>query len=121
MKYIAIFIGGGLGACLRYLFASIPSIGLFPVGTFAANLLGAFLMGYFAAVSLRMFTHHPHLKKGLTTGLIGAFTTFSTFQYELVYLLNQTHWWMLFLYMLLSYVGGIVCCWTGYRTGGVQR
>ncbi|KIX90135.1 camphor resistance protein CrcB [Staphylococcus microti] len=121
MKYIAVFIGGSLGAGLRYAFASLPNDGMFPVGTFIANLLGALLMGYCAAVTPPLFERYPLIKKGITTGFIGAFTTFSTFQYELVQLFNQTAWVPLFTYMLLSYFGGIVCCYIGYRIGGAQR
>ena len=118
---MTIFIGGSLGACLRYAFAQLPSEGIFPVETFIANLLGAFLMGYCAGVTLQLFERYPLFKKAVTTGFIGAFTTFSTFQYELVQLFNQTEWARLFIYLSFSYFGGILCCYIGYRIGGVQR
>ncbi|UXR75487.1 MULTISPECIES: fluoride efflux transporter CrcB [unclassified Staphylococcus] len=117
MKYFMIFIGGSFGALLRYTLSFLPQMYSLPIGTFVANLLGAFLMGLFTATTLRLLTTHPHIKKGLTTGFIGALTTFSTFQYELIQLFDTQSWVILIFYGLLSYIGGLISCFWGYRLG----
>ncbi|MCS4485285.1 fluoride efflux transporter CrcB [Staphylococcus americanisciuri] len=121
MKYLAIFLGGSMGAGLRYILSLLLNVYPFPLGTFTANLFGAFLMGFCATTSLRIVTRSPHIKKAITTGFIGAFTTFSTFQFELVSMAQQCHWALLLLYMMLSYVGGLVFCYIGYRLGGSKQ
>ena len=88
MQYLYIFVGGALGALIRFCLSMLNEGSTIPLGTFVANLLGAFLMGSIGALSLSLFKTHPNIKKGLTTGLLGALTTFSTFQFELVTLFN---------------------------------
>ncbi|MFH0715216.1 fluoride efflux transporter CrcB [Staphylococcus delphini] len=120
MKYILIFLGGCIGALLRWQ-TSFITIGYhLPIGTFIANLLGAFLMGYFTVRLHQWNTSHPKLKQGLTTGFLGALTTFSTFQLELVTLAQQLDWFTLIIYGLCSYSGGLICCFLGYKLGGVR-
>ncbi len=91
-----------------------------PIGTFIANLLGAFLMGYVTVRLNHWFVSHPKLKQGLTTGLLGALTTFSTFQFELVTLAQQMAWFTLVTYGLCSYCGGLCSCFLGYKLGGMR-
>ncbi|EOD4277924.1 fluoride efflux transporter CrcB [Staphylococcus pseudintermedius] len=120
MKYILIFLGGCIGALLRWQ-TSFITIGYhLPIGTFIANLLGAFLMGYFTVRLHHWNSSYPKLKLGLTTGLLGALTTFSTFQLELVTLAQQLDWFNLVIYGLCSYCGGLICCYLGYKLGGVH-
>ncbi|MEJ7540430.1 fluoride efflux transporter CrcB [Staphylococcus intermedius] len=120
MKYFLIFLGGGIGALLRWQ-TSLITIGYhIPLGTFIANLLGAFLMGYFTVRLKHWHIKHPKLKQGLTTGFLGALTTFSTFQLELVTLAQQFDWLTLIIYGLSSYCGGLICCFFGYKLGGVH-
>lgn len=80
MQYVYIFIGGALGALLRYLISFLNTDGGFPIGTLIANLTGAFVMGLLTALTIAFFSNHPTLKKAITTGFLGALTTFSTFQ-----------------------------------------
>lgn len=84
MQYVYIFIGGALGALLRYLISFLNTDGGFPIGTLIANLTGAFVMGLLTALTIAFFSNHPTLKKAITTGFLGALTTFSTFQLELI-------------------------------------
>lgn len=121
MKYFIIFVGGSLGALLRYGLSFLPHFHELPVGTFTANLLGAFLMGFITALTTDVFSKYPSIKKGVTTGFIGAFTTFSTFQYELNAFFESQSWYLLISYALLSYTGGILCCFAGYRFGVRQQ
>ena len=88
--YIALF--GALGCLARY-FLSGWVYGLLgaamPYGTFAVNVIGAFLIGLVMEVSLRNAAVSPELRIGLTIGFLGGFTTFSTFSYETFRLLES--------------------------------
>lgn len=117
MQYIFIFLGGMLGAYLRYLI-SFFNIGFsLPIGTLIANIIGAFLMGLLTNWSLTLFKDYPDIKKGITTGLIGAFTTFSTFQIELVQLFNHDQFLLSFSYAMTSFILGILACYVGSQLG----
>ena len=63
------------------------------------------------------FKNNPLIKKGVTTGLLGALTTFSTFQFELVTMSQNNSIALLFIYGLTSYIGGILFCWFGVKLG----
>lgn len=62
MQYVYIFIGGALGALLRYLISFLNTDGGFPIGTLIANLTGAFVMGLLTALTIAFFSNHPTLK-----------------------------------------------------------
>lgn len=117
MQYLYIFVGGAIGAFIRYLLSVFNSTEGFPTGTFFANIIGAFLMGLLGSLAIQYFRNNPLLNKGITTGLLGALTTFSTFQFELVGLLQQQAYVMLVTYALLSYIIGILVCYIGVRMG----
>ena len=118
MQYITVFIGGMLGALLRFLFSFMNQSNTFPIGTLIANLSGAFLMGYLSVVMIKLFKDHPKIKKGITTGFLGALTTFSTFQFELVTLLHNHHIIFAVIYAFTSYCVGVILCWIGMKLGG---
>lgn len=118
MQYIYIFIGGALGALLRYAFSTLNDSSGFPLGTFIVNLLGAFLMGLIGTLTITLFKKYPLVKKAITTGFIGALTTFSTFQFELVQLFDHHNFMMLVIYGLTSYILGIIFCYLGVKIGG---
>ena len=117
-RYFYVFLGGGIGALLRYALAQLNHHGTFPLGTYCANLAGAFLMGLFSTLALRYFRNNPNLKKGLTTGFLGALTTFSTFQFECLNMLQEGLIGTLALYAISSYLLGILLCYLGTRIGG---
>lgn len=79
MKYwLYIALGGSIGACLRYGLQLLlnPIFSYFPMGTFACNIMGCFLLGFLP----NYFHHLPAEIRGMiTVGILGAFTTFSTF------------------------------------------
>ncbi|MCI2775082.1 fluoride efflux transporter CrcB [Staphylococcus petrasii] len=118
MQYFFIFIGGMVGALLRYFISLLNDGTTFPIGTLIANLVGAFLMGYLSTIIIQYFKDHPMFKKGLTTGLLGALTTFSTFQLELVKMFQHHSFILLFGYALTSYILGILICGLGVKLGG---
>ncbi len=88
---IAIFIGAGLGALLRWwlgltLNSYFPSI---PPGTLAANLIGGYIIGVAVAVFAASSAFAPEWRLFIITGFCGGLTTFSTFSSEIVMLLQQ--------------------------------
>lgn len=118
MQYLYIFIGGSIGALLRYWMSFINPNNGFPTGTFTANIIGSFLMGLLGSLAIKYFANNVHLKKGITTGFIGAFTTFSTFQFELVSLAEQQLYFLVIIYAATSYMLGILVCYIGVKIGG---
>lgn len=86
--------GGFLGAALRYLISIFAAKNLdanFPYGTLIANILGALLIGFIMEFSMDSALISPNMKLFLTTGIMGGLTTFSTFSYETVSMLNNGH------------------------------
>lgn len=88
---LAVFIGGGTGSVARW-FLSMRFNSLhqaIPLGTLAANLIGAFIIGMGLAWFNRMTDIDPMWKLLITTGFCGGLTTFSTFSAEVVFLLQE--------------------------------
>src|SRR5699024_1719928 len=117
MQYLYIFIGGAVGALLRYLLTFLNHSSEFPIGTFVANIVGAFLMGLIGVMAIKYFKNNPLFKQSITTGFLGALTTFSTFQFELVSLLEQQAYIIMFFYAFSSYILGIMMCYIGVKLG----
>ena len=88
-------MGGALGTGLRY-GISIWTAKLFgpelPYGTLAVNIIGSFLMGLIMYLSLRSELISPELRPILTTGIMGGFTTYSAFNYEILELIRNGNW-----------------------------
>ncbi|MCW8860569.1 MAG: fluoride efflux transporter CrcB [Deltaproteobacteria bacterium] len=92
--YIGIF--GGLGCVARYLASgwTYQLLGRsLPYGTLLVNVLGSFLLGVLMTLGLRSTLFSPELRLGLTVGFMGGFTTFSTFSYETLRLLEEGSLW----------------------------
>ncbi|KRG11940.1 fluoride efflux transporter CrcB [Lederbergia galactosidilytica] len=120
MKYIAVGIAGMVGASLRYLIGlSFQHLWFydFPLATFLINMVGSFLLGWFTLLLPRLKFLPPVMIPALGTGLIGSFTTFSTFSVETVELMIAAKWGITLFYILLSLWGGLLFSWLGYRFG----
>lgn len=91
IRMLTLGIGGFLGAVGRYWLSGIVYRLLgsnFPYGTLFVNVLGCFLLGLSASLTEERFLVGPTMRAFLNIGLLGAFTTFSTFSYETVELLR---------------------------------
>ena len=92
MKIFYLGIFGGLGCVARYVISgwvyNLAGKAL-PFGTLAVNVIGSLLLGLIMEGSLRSTLLSPELRFGLTVGFMGGFTTFSTFSYETVRMLEE--------------------------------
>lgn len=86
VPWLAVAAGGATGACLRFgttLWLGVPTMPAWPWATFSVNLLGSFLFGLLT-VALATLTSSEAWRLAIMTGMLGALTTFSTFSFELV-------------------------------------
>lgn len=106
---LAVASGAGIGALARWWFgmALNPVWGGFPLGTLAVNCLGGLLIGA-AMVALERFPD-PHWRLFLVTGILGGFTTFSSFSAESLGLLQRGEWPMAIAHSLAHVFGALSC------------
>ncbi len=109
LNCFAVALGGAIGSVLRYLIGLIPvkEQFLFPIKTFAINVIGCFVIGLVTALALKSNNLNPKLVLFLKVGICGGFTTFSTFALESSNLLKDGHVGFAALYMFLSMAVGI--------------
>ena len=84
-KYLVVLAGAGLGGLARYVAGTwIMSKygGRFPLGTFIINVTGAFLIGVLMTLLTEKMQPHPNWRLFLVVGILGGYTTFSSFEYE---------------------------------------
>ena len=112
-----IMLGGALGSGARYglvhLLQTSPLEG-FPYGTLAVNLIGCLLIGFIGALFVDSTGTRSTLKLTLMIGLLGGFTTFSSFGFEAVTLLRNGSVDLATIYIVASNAGGIFLAWGGY-------
>jgi len=120
-KYLAIAAGAGLGGLLRYAAGAwiMSRTGsAFPAGTFAVNLSGSFLIGLAMTLLTERFAPHPNLRLFLVTGVLGGYTTFSSFEYETLQAVRSGERWMALLYVTGSVAFGYLAVWLGAALAG---
>jgi CrcB protein len=114
--YVAIAVGGSLGAVSRYWMSTSTYQWLgfgFPYGTLAVNLLGSLTMGFLSELLVDRFHVSDEIRIGLLAGFLGSFTTFSTFAIDVLQLgTNQSAVKAIF-YILLSVLLCVLGAWAG--------
>ena len=116
MSIISIAIGGAAGSLCRYGMSNGIYLLLgrsFPYGTLAVNILGSFVMGIVYILMIERASISEELRAGITIGLLGAFTTFSTFSIETINLIESGEILKAGLNILFSVTLCIVGCWLG--------
>jgi CrcB protein len=115
-ELLAVFAGGCAGTLARAALGEglTHDLGGWPWATFVANIVGAFLLGAFAA-RLADRERHPLARPLLTTGFCGALTTFSTLQIELLDMLDEGALGLAFAYAAASVVVGLGAVTVGGR------
>jgi CrcB protein len=117
--YVLAALGGALGALARWgLAESLPhSPGAWPWSTLLVNLVGCLLIGALLAVLLARYPQSPWLRPFLAVGVLGGFTTYSTFAVDVVRLTGAGHPVLAAAYVLTSVLGGVLAVVVGLLVG----
>ena len=124
MPYLIIFVGAGIGGALRHgvnVGASKMFGYGFPLGTFIVNVLGSFVMGLLAGFFVYRAGVPQHLRLFLTTGILGGFTTFSTFSLDAALLIERHSFGAAAGYVVGSVAAGLAALFFGlavFRSAG---
>jgi CrcB protein len=128
-KLLLVFAGGGIGASLRYGAGALvarytPSdaqtphwLSMYPAATLIVNLLGCGLIGLAWGLLGKPEEGNEALRLALIVGVLGGFTTFSAFGWEMLDLMNDGRVLTAVVYALISVVVGLVCVWSGHSVG----
>lgn len=127
MQYLVIGLGGALGSMLRFGLGSWIDAGvtkggqIFPWGTIVVNITGCFVIGFIATISAagegRIFLS-PLTRQFITIGILGGYTTFSSFSLQTLSLAQAGQWGGAAANVLLSVVLCLVGVWLGAVLGG---
>ena len=115
LLYVA--VGSALGGVSRYLLGGLIQRLLdttFPAGTLLINISGSFLLGVILRYAIETPTFSPEIRALLTIGFCGGYTTFSTFSYETVALLEDGEWTRAGLYVGASVVLSLLGVFLGF-------
>ena len=127
MQYLVIGLGGALGSMLRFGLGSLIDTGvqktgyIFPWGTVFVNITGCFIIGFIAAISAagegRVFLS-PLTRSFITIGILGGYTTFSSFSLQTLTLAQSGQRWGAVANVVLSVVLCLVGVWLGAMLAG---
>ncbi|HEY7339215.1 MAG TPA: fluoride efflux transporter CrcB [Bryobacteraceae bacterium] len=115
-RYIAVLAGAGLGGLTRYALGTwimTKYTGRFPMGTFVINVTGSFLIGVLMTLLTERLQPHPNWRLFLVVGVLGGYTTFSTFEYETFQAVREGARWLAAIYVAASVVFGYLGVWLG--------
>ncbi|MDP5031058.1 MAG: fluoride efflux transporter CrcB [Paraglaciecola sp.] len=116
MIYLYIAVGGASGACMRYFLSQLIFQWFgkgFPFGTLVVNVLGSFSLGLLYSLIEHGQMEATLWRATVGIGFLGAFTTFSTFSVDTLYLLQQGLWVKGILNMFLNMLGCLLAAWLG--------
>ncbi len=122
INLIYIAAGGAIGAVARYLVTELMHAMCgrsFPYGTLTVNIVGSFLIGLLSMLILQRLLAVEPMRLFLLTGILGAFTTFSTFSLETLNLFNEGKMLFAGMNITLNLLGCLVAVWFGVGLGRV--
>jgi len=129
MKLLLVFLGGGIGSMLRYstglLIGRLTPTGaetphwlsMYPAATLLVNLLGCGLIGFAWGMLGKPEDGNELLRVTLIIGVLGGFTTFSSFGWETLDLMNDGRVGTAMIYVLISVGVGVFAAWSGHSFG----
>ncbi len=115
-RYLAVLAGAGLGGLARYAggtWIMVKYGGRFPLGTMIINVSGSFLIGVLMTLLTERLQPHPNWRLFLVVGVLGGYTTFSSFEYETYQAVREGARWMAALYVTGSIGLGYAGVWLG--------
>ena len=115
-RYLVVLAGAGLGGMARYALGTwimARSGGRFPLGTFLINISGSFFIGLLMTLLTERLQPHPNWRLFLVVGVLGGYTTFSSFEYETLQAVRDGERWMGLLYVAGSVLLGYLAVWLG--------
>jgi CrcB protein len=122
-KIILVLIGGAFGTGCRYALSSLvysavkqPS---FPYANLVINLSGSFMIGLLAEMFDSRFLVSPETRVAVLTGILGGYTTFSSFSFETLALIRDGEIGLALINVSASVIGGLAATWAGIRLAQV--
>jgi CrcB protein len=116
-EILLVAVGGGFGAVMRWLLAGVikPPANGFPLSIFVVNVSGCFLFGLLHGFCQ---SRGEEWRLALLTGVLGGYTTFSTFGWENYQLVRSGQVWMALINALVSVIAGVLAVWAGVALSG---
>ena len=121
INFFWVAAGGALGASLRFISSSFFNL-FYPnllIGTFFVNVLGSFIVGLLINALEMRSSSEIFIKYFLIIGVLGSYTTFSAFSYEVIELYNNKKFLLSIIYILASVFSCIVAAYAGYTINKV--
>lgn len=116
LKFLAVAVGGALGACSRYFVSQWAASRFgadFPYGTLLVNAVGCFLIGFFLTLATERMIVSPYWRLIVAVGFLGGLTTFSSFSYETLRLVDVGNLLPAFINIALNICVGLFATWAG--------
>ena len=115
-RYLMVMLGAALGGLARYVAGSVVFgrySSRFPLGTVIVNITGCFLIGILMSRFMDRGDPNPTLRLFLVTGILGGYTTFSSFAWESFEAIDKDRAWVGLLNIVISVIGGYIAVWLG--------
>jgi CrcB protein len=119
-RVLVIAFGGAIGSVLRYLTSGLAAAWFgsdFPYGTLIVNLSGAFVIGVVQQIGTETLLIPDNIRLFLTTGMMGGLTTYSTFSYETVRLMEANAWHQAWINIVVTTTISLSLCFLGLAAG----
>lgn len=115
-RYLLVMLGAALGGLARYVIGTAVMqrfTGRFPLGTLVVNVTGCFLIGILLPLLTERGEPRPNLRLLLVVGVLGGYTTFSSFAWESFQAIDEGSRWIGFANLVLSVILGYLAVWCG--------
>ena len=120
LNLLLVALGGALGSTARYVFSILvqrASGTLFPIGTFAVNCVGCLVFGAIAGAAEQRVQVAPELRLFLLVGILGGFTTFSSYAFESFVLVRDGQFAAALVNIVGQVIAGLGGMWIGFAIG----